>query len=73
MIRQVLFDGKVEVGISEISDGNMRFFGDGDEAGVELKNVRGYRVDTVENANLPSNSGIWDFWLFADDVLYGGQ
>ena len=31
MIKQVLFDGKVEVGISEIKDGNMRFFGDGDE------------------------------------------
>ena len=31
MIRQVLFGGKVEVGISEISDGNMRFFDDGDE------------------------------------------
>lgn len=31
MIKQVLFDGKVEVGISEISDGNMRFFGDGNE------------------------------------------
>ena len=31
MIKQVLFGGKVEVGISEISDGNMRFFGDGDE------------------------------------------
>lgn len=34
MIKQVLFDGKVKVGISEISNGNMRFFGDGDEAGV---------------------------------------
>lgn len=32
MIKQVLFDGEVEVGFSEISDGNMRFFGDGDEA-----------------------------------------
>lgn len=31
MIKQVLFDGNVEVGISEISDGNMRFFGDGNE------------------------------------------
>ena len=31
MIKQILFDGKVEVGISEINDGNMRFFGDGDE------------------------------------------
>lgn len=34
MIKQVLFGGKVEVGISEISDGNMRFFGDGDEAEI---------------------------------------
>lgn len=34
MIKQVLFDGKVEVGISEIGDGNMRFFGDGDEAEI---------------------------------------
>ena len=31
MIKQILFDGKVEVGISEIDDGNMRFFGDDDE------------------------------------------
>lgn len=31
MIKQILFDGKVEVGISEINDGNMRFFGDSDE------------------------------------------
>ena len=34
MIKQVLFDGKVEVGISEISDGNMRFFGNGDETEI---------------------------------------
>ena len=34
MIRQVLFGGKVEVGISETSDGNMRFFGDGDETEI---------------------------------------
>ncbi|MBQ6414242.1 laccase domain-containing protein [Candidatus Saccharibacteria bacterium] len=34
MIRQVLFDGKVEVGISEIGDGNMRFFDNGNEADV---------------------------------------
>ena len=34
MIREALFDGRVEVGISEISDGNMRFFGDGDEAEI---------------------------------------
>lgn len=34
MIKQVLFDGKVEVGISEINDGNMRFFGGGDEAEI---------------------------------------
>ena len=34
MIKQVLFGGKVEVGISEISDGNMRFFGDGDETEI---------------------------------------
>lgn len=37
MIRQILFDGKVEVGISEVNDGNMRFFGDGDEAEI-IKN-----------------------------------
>lgn len=34
MIKQVLFDGKVEVGISEISDGNMRFFDGGNETEV---------------------------------------
>lgn len=36
MIKQVLFDKKVEVAISDISDGNMRFF-DGDEAEI-IKN-----------------------------------
>lgn len=36
MIKQVLFNGKVEVGISDISDGNMRFFG-GDETEI-IKN-----------------------------------
>lgn len=40
MIRQVLFDGKVGVGVSEISDGNMRFFGGGDEADVIEKQVK---------------------------------
>lgn len=34
MLKQVLFGGKVEVGISEIGDGNMRFFGDGNETEV---------------------------------------
>lgn len=33
MIKQILFGGKVEVGISEIGDGNMRFFG-GDEGEI---------------------------------------
>ena len=37
MIKQVLFGGKLEVGISEISDGNMRFFDDGDEVEI-IKN-----------------------------------
>lgn len=37
MIKQVLFGGKVEVGISGINDGNMRFFGDGDELDVIKK------------------------------------
>lgn len=36
MIKQVLFDGKVEIAISEINDGNMRFFG-GDETEI-IKN-----------------------------------
>lgn len=34
MIKRILFDDKVEVGISEIDDGNMRFFGDGDESEI---------------------------------------
>lgn len=34
MIKHVLFGGKVEVGISEISDGNMRFFDGGNETEV---------------------------------------
>jgi len=39
MIKQILFDGKVEVGVSEIDDGNMRFFGDGDESDI-IKNQK---------------------------------
>lgn len=39
MIKQVLFGGEVEVGFSEISDGNMRFFGDGEESEI-IKNQR---------------------------------
>ncbi|MDO4747243.1 MAG: laccase domain-containing protein [Candidatus Saccharibacteria bacterium] len=39
MIKHILFDGKVEVGISEINDGNMRFFGEGDESKI-IKNQR---------------------------------
>ncbi len=39
MIKQVLFNGKVEVAISEINDGNMRFFGNGDEAEI-IKNQK---------------------------------
>ncbi|MBQ6147829.1 polyphenol oxidase family protein [Candidatus Saccharibacteria bacterium] len=39
MIKKVLFDGKVEVGISETSDGNMRFFGEGDEGEI-IENQR---------------------------------
>lgn len=34
MLKQVLFSGKVEVGISEINDGNMRFFDGGNETEV---------------------------------------
>lgn len=39
MIKQVLFDNKVEVGISEIGDGSMRFFGEGDEVEI-IRNQR---------------------------------
>ena len=39
MIKQILFDDKVEVGISEIDDENMRFFGDGDESDI-IKNQK---------------------------------
>ena len=39
MIKRFLFNGKIEVGISEIDDGNMRFFGDGDELEI-IKNQR---------------------------------
>ena len=34
MIKQVLFDEQVEVGISDVHDGNMRFFGDEDETKI---------------------------------------
>lgn len=34
MIKQILFDKKVEVGISDISDGNMRFFNCEDESKI---------------------------------------
>lgn len=52
MIKQVLFGGKVEVGISEISDGGMRFFGDGDEAEIidnqeKLGRILGLRGDEI--------------------------
>ena len=39
MLKQILFSGKVEVGISEINDGNMRFFGNGEESEI-IKNQR---------------------------------
>ena len=39
MIKQNLFNGEVEVGISEIDDGNMRFFCDGSESGI-IENQR---------------------------------
>lgn len=39
MIKQDLFNGEVEVGISEINDGNMRFFGNGEESEI-IKNQR---------------------------------
>ncbi len=39
MLKQILFSGKVEVGISEIDDGNMRFFGNGEESEI-IKNQR---------------------------------
>ncbi len=39
MIKQDLFNGEVEVGISDINDGNMRFFGDGDESEI-IKNQK---------------------------------
>ena len=39
MIKQILFNGRVEVGISEITDGGMRFFGEGDESEI-IKNQK---------------------------------
>ena len=39
MLKQILFSGKVEVEISEIDDGNMRFFGNGEESEI-IKNQR---------------------------------
>ena len=50
MIKKTLFDGKVEVGISEIDDGNMRYFDKGDEDEIiENQNKLGKLVDLGEN------------------------
>ena len=37
MIKKILFGGKIEIAISEVTDGNMRFFGSEDEAEI-IKN-----------------------------------
>ena len=40
MKKLVLFDGLVEIEVSDIRDGNMRFFGEGDEAEVIKRQER---------------------------------
>ena len=50
MIKKVLFGGKVEVGISDIDDGNMRYFGEGDENEIiKNQNKLGELVDLGGN------------------------
>ena len=49
MIRQLLFNDKVEVGISEISDGNMRYF-NGDEPDIidnQKKLIKSIELDSA--------------------------
>ena len=40
MKKLVLFDGLVEIEVSDIRDGNMRFFGEGDETEVIKRQER---------------------------------
>ena len=52
MIRKVLFDNQIEVGISDIDDGKMRFFGGGDESEIihnqeKLSGLLGLSGDAV--------------------------
>ena len=50
MIKKVLFGGKVEVEISDIDDGNMRYFGEGDENEIITnQNKLGGFVDLSDN------------------------
>ena len=50
MIKKTLFDGKVEVGISDIDDGNMRYFGEGNENEIiRNQNKLGKLVDLGGN------------------------
>ena len=50
MIKKTLFDGKIEVGISDIDDGNMRYFGEGDENEIiKNQNKLGGFIDLSDN------------------------
>lgn len=76
MIKQVLFGGKLEVGISEISDGNMRFFDDGDEVEIiknqeklgELLGLNGKEIARVRTI-YDDRRGFVDYYEVTDKNL----
>ncbi len=76
MIKKTLFDGKVEVGISDIDDGNMRYFGEGDENEIiRNQNKLGELVDLDGNKNMrlrtiyDGRESFTDYFEITDDNL----
>ena len=76
MIKKVLFGGKVEVGISDIDDGNMRFFGEGDENEIiknqnklgELVNLGGNKTMRLRTI-YDGRESFTDYFEITDDNL----
>lgn len=76
MIKKVLFGGKVEVGISDIDDGNMRYFGEGDENEIiinqkklgELVNLGGNKTMRLRTI-YDKRESFTDYFEITDDNL----
>ena len=76
MIKKVLFGGKVELGISDIDDGNMRFFGEGDENEIiknqnklgELVNLGGNKTMRLRTI-YDGRESFTDYFEITDDNL----